>query len=201
MAKRTLTRCAVTGAVAVASMLAAATSANATLLPGYYSIQAAQPFPTAPHLFVGATTSSTTAPLRLMSGNIPDPIQRQRVQWQIDELPGHFGAPHTYHFINRYYHGCETSVSRPSGFGNGTYAGLAVQPHCTNWFLNNGSRWVSFSDPHGTQDGFQPNVATGNPRPVYCLDVTGLQYVANNHLQYWLCTGNWNQRYFIRRAE
>jgi hypothetical protein len=181
-------------------LLVAATPASATLLPGYYSIQAAQPFPTAPILFVGAVSSSTSAPLRLMSGNIADPVQRQRVQWQIDELPGFFGAPRSYHLVNRYYHGCAASVSRPSGFGNGAFVGVAVPPRCTNWLLNNGSRWVAFSDPHGTQAGFQLNVAAGNPRPVYCMDVTGLHYVANNHLQFWLCTGNWNQRFFLRRA-
>jgi len=205
---RCATLCAVLSAVIVSSLLPGASTAQAALLPGYYTIQAKQSPATSPRdhrvLFVGAGSSSTTEPVRLFSP-IQDPIQRQRLQWQLDQQSITFnGSSHTaYVLVNRYYHGCLTWI-RPL-IGNGTRVGQAAYPGtgCSSWpqkwVLNNGSRWVRITDPHGSQVGFQLNIPV-RVGLVYCLDVTGLRYTAGNHLQEWRCTGNWNQRFVMRRV-
>jgi hypothetical protein len=200
-------RCAVASAVVVVSMLAGAGGAQAALLPGYYTLQAKQPPTQSPRdhrvLYVGAGSSSTAEPVRLFSP-IADPVQRQRLQWQLDQQSITFsGSTHTaYVLVNRYYRGCLTWI-RPL-VGNGTRVGQAAYPSgCASWpqkwVLNNGSRWVSIADPHGSQVGFQLNIPV-RVGLVYCLDVTGFRYVAGNALQEWRCTGNWNQRFLMRRV-
>lgn len=195
-------------AVIASWLLTGATPARAALLSGYYTIQAKQPTGTSPRdhrvLYVGAASGSTAAPAQLFHP-IEDPIQRQRLHWQLDQQSREFaGSNYTaYVLVNRYYHGCLTWIAPL--IGNGTRVGLAAYPGtgCSSWpqkwVLNNGSRWVGITDAHGSQSGFQINLPI-RPGLVRCLDVTGFRYVAGNQLQQWQCTGNWNQTFLIRRV-
>lgn len=194
-----MTRLAVILALLACSSLAAAAPAGAAFVPGIYRIQAMKPFASAPQLYVGVVSSSTSEPARLMAYTA-DPIQRQKLEWRLDQTTAEFnGRSYTaYILVNRYSHGCLTRM-RPLT-GNGTRVGQGLYPQtCVRWVLNNGSHWVRFSDAHGRNVGFQLNIPV-RPGHVQCLDVTGLSYTAGTHLQVWQCHGGWNQRFPFRNA-
>jgi hypothetical protein len=207
MLKAKLTRAATVAAVIVFAALTVAPAARAAYLPNLYTIQATKPTAPAPRdhrdLFVAAQSSSTTEPVRL-SAWTNDPIQRQRFEWLLDQQSREFdGKTYTaYVLVNRRYGGCLTWIKPLMPMGRGTRVGLAAYPqNCMSWpqkwVLNNGSHWVRLSDPHGTRVGFQLNLPV-RPGEVLCLDITGFNHAAGNHLQEWTCTGAWNQRFLIK---
>jgi hypothetical protein len=208
MPRARTTRVVGAAALLVSAVLAAgAPTAGAAYIPGVYTIQATKPTSPPPRdhrtLYVTAVSASTSEPVRLAPRSY-DAVQRQRAEFQLDQQSTEFaGKTYTaYVLVNRYYRGCLTWI-RPL-VGNGTRVGLAAYPSgCTSWpqkwVLNNGSRWVTISDPHGNDVGFQLNIPV-RVGLVMCLDVTGFNHAAANHLQEWRCTGAWNQRFLVRRV-